>query len=156
MNLLNPMTVKDLLGAQQKTHAQLCQAIVDQAQDAVIFSDRDGIIRLWNRGAEIIFGFGAEEVIGHSLDVIVPERFRPAHNEGYRQAMQTGLLRHDGRVLTTRSQHKYGSRLYVDLSFGLLKDPTGHVIGAFSIGRDCTARHLEQAALREQAESQPG
>lgn len=129
------------------------RAIVEQAQDAIIFADRDGVIRLWNRGAEIIFGFAAAEALGQSLDLIVPEKLRRAHNEGFRHAMETGQVRHDGRVLTTRSQHKYGSRLYVDLSFGLLKDEAGHVTGAFAIGRDATARYLEEQARRVTAES---
>jgi len=128
--------------------ASLHRAIIEQAQDAVIFADREGVIRLWNRGAEIIFGFAAQEAIGRSLDMIVPEKLRRAHNEGYRHAMESGQVRHDGRVLTTRSQHKYGSRLYVDLSFGLVKDDAGHVIGAFAIGRDATARYLEEQARR--------
>ena len=129
----------------------LHQAIVEQSQDAIIYADRSGTIRLWNRGAEIIFGYGAQEALGCNLSLIVPEKFRRAHEEGYRLAIEKGLLRYDGRVLTTRSQHKYGSRLYVDLSFGLLKDESGNPIGAFAIGRDCTARHLEQQALRVQA-----
>jgi PAS domain S-box-containing protein len=131
-----------------KAGTGLHQAIVEQSQDAIIFADREGVIRLWNRGAEIIFGHGAHEALGHSLSLIVPEKFRRAHDEGYRQAMEKGQLRHDGRVLTTRSQHKYGCRLYVDLSFGLLKDGSGRVTGAFAVGRDCTARHLEQQAMR--------
>jgi PAS domain S-box-containing protein len=135
--------------------AQLCRAIVARAQDAVIVADREGIIRLWNRGAEIIFGFGADEALGRNLDLIVPEKLRRAHNEGYRLAIETGQVRHDGRVLTTRSQHKWGSRLYVDLSFSLLKDEAGQVIGAFAIGRDATARHREEVARREIA-GQPG
>ncbi len=133
----------------------LHRAIVEQAQDAVIFADRGGIIQLWNRGAEIIFGYAAAEAIGQSLDIIVPERFRPAHNDGFRHALTTGRTRNDGRVLTTRAQNKFGSRLYVDLSFGLLKDESGAVIGAFAIGRDATARHLEQVARRVGAEAQP-
>jgi len=127
----------------------LHRTIVEQAQDAIIFADRDGVIRLWNRGAEIIFGHAASEAIGQALDLIIPERFRRSHNEGYRHAIATGVLRHEGRVLTTRSCHKYGSRLYVDLSFSLVRDASGTVVGAFAIGRDCTARHLEQQALRE-------
>lgn len=135
--------------------AGLHRAIVAQAQDAVIFADRDGVIRLWNRGAEIIFGYDAAEAIGGNLDIIVPERFRAAHNAGYRQAMESGTVRCDGRVLTTRSQHKYGSRLYVDLSFGLVKDASGRVTGAFAIGRDCTERQLAIAAQHANAQSHP-
>jgi PAS domain S-box-containing protein len=132
------------------------RAIVEQAQDAIIFADREGVIRLWNRGAEIIFGYAASEALGATLDMIVPERFRAAHNAGYHRAMETGVVRCDGRVLTTRSQHKYGSRLYVDLSFGLLKDEAGRVTGAFAIGRDCTARQLEAAARKAQLQEQAG
>ena len=134
----------------------LHRAIVEQAQDAVIFADRNGIIGLWNRGAEIIFGYAAAEALGKSLDLIIPEKLRQAHADGFRHAVCTGLLRNDGRVLTTRAQSKFGSRLYVDLSFGLLKDEAGTVIGAFAIGRDVTTRHLEEVARRvAAAESQP-
>lgn len=132
---------------------ELHRAIVEQAQDAIIFADREGVIRLWNRGAEIIFGWGQTEAVGHNLSLIIPEKFRPAHDEGFRRAVQTGQVRHDGRVLTTRAQHKYGSRLYVDLSFGLLKDDNGIVTGVFAIGRDGTARHLEEIARRVGAEA---
>ena len=131
----------------------LHRAIIEQTQDAVIFADREGIIRLWNRGAEIIFGFGASEAVGRSLSLIIPEKFRHAHDEGFRRAIHTGQIRHDGRVLTTRAQHKYGCRLYVDLSFGLLKDDAGAVIGVFALGRDSTARHLEEVARRVEAEA---
>jgi PAS domain S-box-containing protein len=132
---------------------ELHRAIVEQAQDAIIFADREGVIRLWNRGAEIIFGWGAAEAIGRDLSLIIPEKFRHAHDEGFRRAVQSGQVRHDGRVLTTRAQHKYGSRLYVDLSFGLLKDDNGIVTGVFAIGRDGTARHLEDIARRVGAET---
>jgi PAS domain S-box-containing protein len=56
----------------------------------VIFADREGAIRLWNRGAETMFGYSADEAMGQSLDLIVPERFRARHWEGYRQVMATG------------------------------------------------------------------
>jgi PAS domain S-box-containing protein len=134
----------------------LCRGIIEQAQDAVIFADRDGIIRLWNRGSEIIFGFAASEALGQNLNLIIPERFRRAHDAGFRHALSSGVTRNDGRVLTTRAQNKFGSRLYVDLSFGLLKDGSGTVLGAFAIGRDATARHLEEVARRANTESQPG
>ena len=120
-------------------------AIVDAASEAIIFADVDGIIRLWNRGAQAIFGFSADEAIGQPLDMIIPERFRAAHNAGYRRAMDTGGVRLGGRVLTTRSQHKSGAKLYVDLSFGLVKDGDGRPQGAFAIGRDVTARQQQAA-----------
>ena len=127
---------------------ELFQAIVDQSPDAIIFADRHGTVRLWNRGAEAIFGYSAAEILGNSLDVIIPERLRSAHWEGFRRAIDSGQTKHGGRVLTTRSVHKDGSQLYVDLSFGLVKDRSAAVAGAFAIGRDCTARYLSKSALR--------
>jgi PAS domain S-box-containing protein len=135
--------------------AGLHRAIVEAAPEAIIFADRGGIVRLWNRGAETIFGWPAAEAIGRDLDMIIPERFRAGHNAGYRRAMETGQVRLGGRVLTTRSQHRDGSKLYVDLSFGLVKDAAGVPQGAFAIGRDVTARQLEEAARRAAAQGTP-
>ncbi len=63
----------------------LCQQIVEASQDVVIFADRDGIIRLWNAGAEAMFGYRAEEAIGQTLDLIIPEQLRGRHWDGYRE-----------------------------------------------------------------------
>jgi PAS domain S-box-containing protein len=124
----------------------LLQAIIEQAPDAIIYADGDGAIRVWNRAAQQIFGYAAAEVLGKSLDVIIPERFRGAHWEGFRQALKNGRVKHAGRVMTTRSVHKNGSKLYVDLSFGLVQDGEGRIMGALAIGRDSTARQLSGAA----------
>lgn len=128
--------------------ADLCRAIVEATSDAVIFADREGLIRLWNRGAELIFGHSAEEVLGQSLDMIIPERLRRAHWEAFGRAVETGQTRYTDRVLTTRSVHSNGSKLYVDLSFGLVRDAGGTVIGAFAIGRDCTERYTADTMLK--------
>ncbi len=132
----------------EQADGALSQAIVDQAPDAIIFADRDGIIGLWNRGAERIFGYAAVDALGASLDLIIPERFRRAHWEGFHRAIDTGLTKYPDRVLTTRSAHRNGSKLYVDLSFGLVTDDSGAILGALAIGRDCTARYAADAALR--------
>lgn len=128
------------------------QAIVEQAPDAIIFADRDGAIRVWNHGAEAVFGYAAAEVLGNSLDVIIPERLRRAHWEGFRRAFDTGQTKYGNRVLTTRSVHKNGSKLYVDLSFALIRDAAGIIVGALAIGRDCTARHVASAPQQDGAE----
>ncbi|WP_332816338.1 PAS domain S-box protein [Ramlibacter sp.] len=129
----------------------LHQMILEQMQDAVVVADTEGTIRLWNRGAEVLFGFSAAEALGSGLDLLVPPRFRAAHNEGFRQAIAAGHLRTEGRVMTTRSNHKNECRLYVDFSFSLLKDPRGQVLGVVAVARDATARHLEEVAHRLQA-----
>lgn len=128
--------------------AALYRAIGEATSDAIIFADRVGLIRLWNRGAELVFGYPAAEVLGQSLDVIIPERLRPAHWDAFNRSVQTGHTKYTDRVLTTRSVHKNGGKLYVDLSFGLVKDADGSPIGAFAIGRDCTTRYLGEGTMK--------
>ena len=128
--------------------AELCRKIVEAASEAVIFADREGRIRLWNRGAQLVFGFSAAEAVGERLDIIIPERLRRAHWDAYDRSLETGRTKHTDRVLTTRAVHKDGSKRYVDLSFGLAKDAHGLVLGAFAIGRDCTERHLAEVDAR--------
>ncbi|MGH7584210.1 MAG: PAS domain-containing protein, partial [Gemmatimonadales bacterium] len=113
------------------------------APDSIIFADREGLIRLWNPGSEALFGYAADEVIGQSLDIIIPERLRRAHWDGYRRALAAGQTLHGRRALPTRSMHKNGAKLYVELSFSVVKDAQGAVIGAMAIGRDITARYLK-------------
>jgi PAS domain S-box-containing protein len=134
----------------------LYEAIVEQAPDAVIFADRDGAIRVWNRGAEAIFGYAAPEVLGASLDVIIPEPLRKAHWQGFDRALESGTMKYAGRVLTTRSMHKDGRRLYVDLSFSLVKDAVGTIVGALAMARDCTERYLAEKARASGSASAAG
>ena len=68
----------------------LCQRIVEDAPDAIIFADRDGVIRLWNAGAQAVLGYQPEEALGQTLDLIVPEHLRERHWEGFRRVMATG------------------------------------------------------------------
>jgi PAS domain S-box-containing protein len=126
----------------------LFQAMVEQAGDAMIFADLDGTVQVWNRGAERIFGYTAAETLAGNLDLIIPEPLRAAHWAGFRKAIQSGSTKHGDRVLTTRSMHKNGQKLYVDLHFCLITDASGAVAGALAIGRDCTARYLEEKARR--------
>jgi PAS domain S-box-containing protein len=67
------------------THESLCQKIVEGAPDAIIFADPEGVIQLWNVGAEAIFGYRSEEALGQTLDIIIPERLRERHWQGYRR-----------------------------------------------------------------------
>jgi len=124
------------------------QAAVEQAPDAIIFADRSGAIRIWNRAAETVFGYAAAEVLGGSLDVIIPERLRSAHWDGFHRALDSGQTRLGAKALTTRSVHKNGNKLYVELSFGLIRNGDGVIVGALAVGRDCSTRYLEERALR--------
>src|SRR5574337_2023217 len=84
------------------TEAEICRAVVAATADAVIVADREGRIRLWNHGAELLFGYAAAEVFGKSLDVIIPEHLREAHWKGYDAALASGHTKLGGRPLTTR------------------------------------------------------
>jgi PAS domain S-box-containing protein len=64
--------------------ALIAQSLLNTRSDAIIATDRDGIIRFWNPGAQRIFGHAAAEAIGQSLDLIIPERLRERHWQGYR------------------------------------------------------------------------
>lgn len=119
----------------QSADPELLRSIVEHAPDALIYADREGVIRVWNRAAESIFGYGAAEALGRSLDLVIPERLRGAHWAGYRAALASGRTKHAGRALTTRAVHKNGSKLYLDLSFSLVRDAAGAVVGALALGR---------------------
>lgn len=126
----------------------LAKGIVDQATDAIIFADKDGLVRVWNGGAERIFGHKAEDVIGGTLDIIIPERMVDAHNKGFNHALTTGQMKYVNKVLTTRSMHKDGSRIYIDMSFDMVRDADGNILGALAIARDVTERQTNDAATR--------
>src|ERR1700759_614031 len=100
----------------------LSQALIDHLADAVIFTDREGVIRLWNPAAETIFGYSADEVLGRRADVLIPGRLRAAHWAAFDSAIATGRMKHARGSRTTRSTHKDGSERYVDMSFALVKD----------------------------------
>lgn len=124
------------------------RAVVEQMYEAVIVVDREGTVRLWNAAAETVFGRTAAEMIGHGLEPIIPERLWQPHDVGFRRAVETGHAKHAGRVMTTRAVHGSGAKIYVDISFALLRDADGQVFGVSAVGRDCTAREEAKRAAR--------
>lgn len=127
----------------------LCRQIVEASQDAVIFADRDGIIRLWNAGAEAILGYRVEEALGQPLDLIIPEHLRGRHWEGYRKVMATGVTRYGRELLAVPAIRKDGTRISLEFSIVLLRDEKGELLGPAAIIRDVTARWQQEKALRE-------
>lgn len=128
----------------------LCQRIVEDAPDAIIFADRDGVIRLWNAGAQAVLGYQPEEALGQTLDLIVPEHLRERHWEGFRRVMATGVTRY-GReqLLAVPAIGKDRGRISVEFSIVMLRDATGQPLGIAAILRDVTQRWQEQRRLRE-------
>lgn len=127
----------------------LCCQIVQHGNDAIIFADREGFIRLWNKGAERLFGFAAEEALGNSLDLIIPERWRERHWQGFRQVMATGRTRYGpGELLAAPGLTRDGRLISLEFSLALIKGENGQILGAAAILREVTARWAEMKELR--------
>jgi len=131
------------------THEWLCQSILEQTQLAVIFGDHEGVIRFWNSGAEAMFGYRADEALGKSMDLIVPERQRAPHWEGYHRVMATGVTKYGRDLLAVPALRKDGTRISVEFSIVLLHAPTGEMLGAAAIMLDVTARWQKQKEMKE-------
>jgi PAS domain S-box-containing protein len=130
-------------------HEWLCREIVAGAQDAIIFADRDGIIRLWNSGAEAMFGYSVDESVGQTLDLVIPERLRARHWTGFNNTMATGVTRYARQVLAVPAIRKDGTSLSVEFTVSLLHEPSGALVGIAAIVRDVTARWEEERALKK-------
>lgn len=124
--------------------------ILECMSEALIFADPKGIIRIWNPGAECLFGYSSAEANGRSLDLIIPENLRKAHWEGFHRAISQGATAHGRCSIITRSLHKSGQQLYVDMSFAVVKNQAGETIGSTAVARNATERHLEEKSLRRQ------
>jgi PAS domain S-box-containing protein len=135
---------------------ELCRRIVEETPEAVIFTDRQGLVRLWNRAAEAMFGYSAREALGQSLDLIVPERFRARHWEGYRRVMATGVTVYGQRLLAVPAMRKDGQRISIEFSIALLKDESGAVTGAAAVVRDVTARRQAERELKTRLAAREG
>ena len=134
-----------------QTDSPLAERVLACMMEAVIHADRQGLIALWNPAAETMFGFSAAEAIGQSLDIIIPERLREAHWRGFHAAIASGRTRLNGRPTVTRALHKSGATLYVEMSFALVSDQAGEVIGSVAVARDVTERVQREKAARDGA-----
>ena len=131
--------------------SQLCERIIRDAADAIVYADSEGVIRFWNAGATRIFGYPPSEAIGQSLDLIIPERQRARHWEGYHRVMQSGKSRYGaGELLAVPALRKDGARVSIEFTIVPLHDESGRMQGMAAVLRDVTQRYNEMKALREQ------
>jgi PAS domain S-box-containing protein len=129
--------------------ALIAESLLHTRSDAIIAADSDGIIRFWNPGAERIFGHAAADAIGHSLDLIIPERLRGRHWQGYRRTIATGDSRYgEGDVLAVPALHKNGATISIEFTVLPLRDSSGVIISIVAIIRDVTKRFEEVRELR--------
>ncbi|HWX26711.1 MAG TPA: PAS domain S-box protein [Steroidobacteraceae bacterium] len=121
--------------------SNLAEGILDQVADAVIFANRSGAIIRWNRASIALFGYSAAEALGQSLDLIIPEHLRDSHWRGFEAAMTKGVMKLQSRPTLTRGLHKSGRKLYVEMTFAIVKgEAEGQVLGSVSMARDVTDR----------------
>lgn len=125
-------------------------AILAAAADAVVATDRDGIIQVWNPGAERIFGHRADEALGQSLNLIIPERLRARHWEGFRNVMATGESHYGaGDLLSVPGVRNDGQRISLEFTIVPLKDEQGRMWGLAAVMRDVTSRFEEIRGLKK-------
>lgn len=131
--------------------AGLADALLTSASDAIIATDRSGMVTFWNPGAVRIFGFSSMEAIGQSLDFIIPENLRGRHWEGYRHTMLTGESRYAaGDLLSVPALTKSGQRISVEFTIVMLRDGQGLPDGTVAVLRDVTKSFAEKLALRRE------
>ena len=130
--------------------------VVEQLADAVIIADKDGTICFWNAAAERVFGRSAQEAVGSSLDLIVPERQRSRHWDGYHRVMATGDTKYGTDLLRVPALHADGQRRSIAFTVTLVEDPDGRVAGIAAVVRDETQRWAEEQELRQRARESGG
>jgi PAS domain S-box-containing protein len=120
---------------------RFCQVLAREAPDAVIYADREGMIRFWNASAERIFGFSEAEAIGKSLDIIIPADLREHHWSGFHETMRTGKTRYGaGNTLAVRALRKNGHVVSVEFSMLPFRGADGAILGIAAILRDVRER----------------
>ena len=130
-----------------RTHIDYEQ-LVEAIGDAIVVSDANGAINLWNPAAERLFGFTQAEALGNSLDLIIPQRLRERHWAGYGKTMASGETRYARDVMRVPAVHKDGRALSIAFTVGLLYGPQREVKGIVAVIRDEATRYAEERSLR--------
>jgi PAS domain S-box-containing protein len=130
---------------------ELREHVLEACPDAIVYADREGKIRFWNRSATRIFGFAEDEALGQTLDLIVPEAQRARHWEGYDRVTAGGKSRYgEGEVLAVPAMRKDGTRISIEFTILPLHDDAGTMLGIAAFMRDVTSRFEELRALRRE------
>ena len=123
--------------------------LVAAVADAVVVTDASGAIALWNAAAERMFGFAASEALGQSLDLIIPERLRNRHWEGFHKTMLTGETKYGTDLLRVPAMDKGGRALSIAFTVALLHGADGKPAAIAAVIRDETSRFNEERGLRK-------
>lgn len=111
------------------------ECLLDDLPDALIVSDLRGVIQIWNRRAEIIFGIPKDAALGSSLDIIIPEHLRNAHWAGFYHAIQLGSVKNGGKSVRTKALLGNGSTALMDMTFSLARNEDSNLIGVIALVR---------------------
>jgi PAS domain S-box-containing protein len=131
--------------------ARFSDILVRSMSDAVVYADAEGHIRFWNSGAERIFGFTEADALGQSVDIIIPEKLRKRHWDGFSKTMHTGESRYQaGALLAVPAIRKDGVPISVEFTIVPFHDEAGSMSGIAAIMRDVTKQLEEMRALRKQ------
>ncbi len=152
---LSPFKDHDMTEEQSQQHEiakkhrdlQVLAAIVEGSDDAIISKDLNGIIASWNKGAQRIFGYRAQEVIGKAVNILIPDDRQNEEPEIIKRIMRGEHIDH----FDTVRQRKDGSLVDVSLTISPIRNEQGVVIGASKIGRDITQRKKNEENLKQLA-----
>ena len=123
--------------------------LVTAVGDAIVVTDASGAITVWNPAAERMFGYTQSEALGQSLDLIIPERLRKRHWDGYHKTMQTGVTKYGSDLLKVPAAHKDGRALSIAFTVAMLNAPDGKPAAIAAVIRDETSRFNEERSLRK-------
>jgi PAS domain S-box-containing protein len=124
-------------------------ALVHSMGDALMVCDAQGAIVLWNPACERMFGFSAAEVMGQTMDMIIPERLRVRHWDGYHKTMASGITKYGTDLLKVPAVDKQGRAMSIAFTVSLLHGPDGKVSAIASVIRDETQRFNDERALKK-------
>ena len=137
---------RDITGREQAEQSRnLLAAIVDSSDDAIVSKTLDGIISSWNKSAERMFGYTAEEAIGQHIALIIPPERHPEESDILARLRRGERIDH----FQTARRRKDGTLIDVSLTISPVRDPSGRVIGASKVARDITAQKRAEKELLE-------
>lgn len=141
----------DNTGSGHDSHAEeWTRRTVAEMPDALVIADAEGLVRVWNAGAERIFGFTEAEALGESLDIIIPENQRKAHWDGYYNTMRTGETRYGaGDLLAVPARHRDGRRLSIQFTVTPLHEGD-KMVAIAAVLRDVTTEFEKTKKLRRE------
>ncbi|MCK5343068.1 MAG: PAS domain S-box protein, partial [Candidatus Heimdallarchaeota archaeon] len=115
------ITEKKKIKDEMKRSEMFSENLIETAQDAITCIDHKGIVKVWNRSAEKIFGYSSSEIMGQQITTIIPEKFRERHVEGLKRFLQTGQAKIIGKSIEIIGKTKEGKEIPIELSLSFQK-----------------------------------